>query len=456
MGRALGTIALLAGLALVAGVSGCLGEEADPAAPSDAGEDQARIELPTRGASGTGAVNWSGAELSAGEGEACPSRACERVPFNVTGGDLPGELVVSATWDPYRVEDRGAASPGRLNVTVETPSGTTVEGDALLWSAAAVVEDPEPGAYVATVRAEGGSTAYVGAVQLQDAPAENGSKRPLLPDLVTMPLVHLTQERPVTSRGYTVGGTGAVDDAAGARGCSPYETAQRDAQNCLRFTNSIGNVGQGPLEVRLSFENATRALAPAVEGRFTQAVYHADGSVRQVDAGGAEYHLAHEHYHKEGMATFTLHAYDNATGARGEVVQEGKKSSWCLVDMGLVEPGGGHRTTRPRYPLGSPGEGDWSRNPREGGSNCEAATPEDPMVTGVSAGWYDMYEWFMPDQYVEVTDLPEGTYELVSRANPDGTVLEADTTNNAGGVVFEWADGEIRVLERWSEAFGDR
>lgn len=456
MSREHWTLALAGVLASLALVAGCT---TDAGPDTDALEDQrqslgvnastprAWIEVADPHASGIDAVTWNGSKLEATGSSECPSDACQRVEFtvspNASGGDLGTELVVSASWDPYRFPERGASSPASLGVRVETPDGRTVQGDSLLWGAAAIVDEPEAGTYAAEIRAREGSTAYVGAVQVQNSSATAGEKR--LPDLVMMPVFHLSTERVYSKYGAWFSGDEPVDEATGTSGCSPYEATERGARNCLRFTTSIGNRGEGPLEVRLSFENATRAAVPAVESRFTQAIYRDDGSVRLVEAGRAEYHPAHEHYHKRDMAAFTLYAYDDETDTRGEVITEGHKTSWCLVDMGLVEPAGPSPVETPRYPL----EG--SRTEPGQGSNCEAATPQDDMVTGVSAGWYDMYEWFVPDQYVEVTDLPEGTYELVAEANPKGTVVESHPDNNAAGVVFEWADGQPTVLERWSE-----
>lgn len=447
-------------------LAGCLG-----GAPAGTGDDGGGpseapiIALTDRSIADDTTVSWSGSTLDAseGDGSGCPSAACERVAFEVDapadGSDLGDELVVSATWDPYVLDDKGADPTGSLQVRVVSPDGEMLaEGEAVWWSAVAVLEDPEPGAYVAEVEATGGETAYVGGVQLQDRPA-NGSEssgadgtdatdRDLLPDLVTKPAIHLTRDRPM------VRGTDTVDDAVGMRGCTAYETTERDARNCLRFTTSIGNLGEGPLEVRLGYENATRAMTP-LESRFVQVIHRADGSTRQVAGAEASFHPTHHHYHYHGVAHFMLYAYDAGNGSREEIVREGHKSAWCLVDMGLVDPGDGNRTTRARYPIdGSDGPLLGSRRPDEGGSNCRVATPEHDMVTGLSPGWYDMYEWHQGDQYIEVSDLPDGTYELVTRADPDGHIRESDPDNNAAGVVFAWADGQVEVLDRWSGGVG--
>ena len=43
---------------------------------------------------------------------------------------------------------------------------------------------------------------------------------------------------------------------------------------------------------------------------------------------------------------------------------------------------------------------------------------------GISPGWGDVYSWDTPDQYIEITGVPDGLYDVVSTANPDGGILE--------------------------------
>lgn len=447
-------------------VAGCLGT-LDPAHTGDGSMEDAgsatgatRIVLDDRGISGLGGVQWNGSELTAqGEGDeaGCPSEACEVVPFNVSTpgggtGSLADQLVVAATTDPYSLEEDPDGPQAAIHVRVKAADGDVVaEASDDHFSSVAVVQDPEPGGYVAEIRASSGSSPYVGGIHAQDEPGEEGVARDLLPDVVTMPVIHLTQRRAINAgpfEGLTTGGEPSALHDAGLRGCGPYEMAEDDVRHCLRFTTSIGNLGKGPLELHLDFDNAAAAKIPGLEGSFTQVIHRTDGSTTTREAGAAEYHAAHGHYHKVGFADYTLYEHDNATDTRGEVVREGHKTSWCLVDMGVVAPGTGHFTQPARYPLQG------SRNPTEGGSNCGAATPDRDMVTGITEGWWDMYEWFVADQYVEVSDLPDGTYELVAKTDPEGQVLESNPDNNAGGVVFAWSDGEVEVLQRWSDAVG--
>ncbi|HVM45441.1 MAG TPA: hypothetical protein VM582_05845 [Candidatus Thermoplasmatota archaeon] len=66
--------------------------------------------------------------------------------------------------------------------------------------------------------------------------------------------------------------------------------------------------------------------------------------------------------------------------------------------------------------------------------------------TGVSAGFTDFYGWYLPDQYVDVSGLPDGTYELVTIADGYGTLVESDASDNAGTAVFRMRGDGVEVL----------
>jgi hypothetical protein len=52
----------------------------------------------------------------------------------------------------------------------------------------------------------------------------------------------------------------------------------------------------------------------------------------------------------------------------------------------------------------------------------------------MSVGWTDEYNWCLPGQYVEVTDVPGGDYILDTTVDPTGRLVESDKTNNCGSV----------------------
>ena len=78
--------------------------------------------------------------------------------------------------------------------------------------------------------------------------------------------------------------------------------------------------------------------------------------------------------------------------------------------------------------------------------HCERALPDvrprprRGLVQGVTPGWANVYDWFLPDQYIEVTGVPDGVYLLETIADPDSTILEAEESNNCGAVYVRLAN----------------
>jgi hypothetical protein len=57
---------------------------------------------------------------------------------------------------------------------------------------------------------------------------------------------------------------------------------------------------------------------------------------------------------------------------------------------------------------------------------------------GLSRGWGDLYNWNLPDQYIDVTGLTSGRYKLQATADVPNWFLEGSETNN-----FTWVDIKI-------------
>jgi hypothetical protein len=52
------------------------------------------------------------------------------------------------------------------------------------------------------------------------------------------------------------------------------------------------------------------------------------------------------------------------------------------------------------------------------------------MVNGISPGWADVYNWFLADQYIEISGVPDGVYVIETHANPTRTVHETSYDDN--------------------------
>jgi hypothetical protein len=100
----------------------------------------------------------------------------------------------------------------------------------------------------------------------------------------------------------------------------------------------------------------------------------------------------HGHHHFNGYAQYELLDGD-------DVVVAGRKQAFCILDTFQRDP------AQPSH-----------------GYNC--------ANQGLTAGWGDIYTRSLPCQWLDVTELPAGTYTLRVTINPDQLLPESDATNN--------------------------
>ena len=48
----------------------------------------------------------------------------------------------------------------------------------------------------------------------------------------------------------------------------------------------------------------------------------------------------------------------------------------------------------------------------------------------MNRGWGDTYDYYLPDQYIEVSGVPDGDYILDTVANPDHQLRETTEADN--------------------------
>lgn len=164
--------------------------------------------------------------------------------------------------------------------------------------------------------------------------------------------------------------------------------------NDLRLTSAIANIGEGALELRGGDTHGTQQ-------DVYQRLFDTDGSYTDVLAGTFVYHVEHDHIHFEEFAEFRLRAV-TADGGIGDIVADGDKISFCLLD---VERYGTQGTGVPHY------------------LSCG-------QIQGISVGWADVYDRGLPGQSIEITNLPDGEYWLEVVADPLNHIIESDETNN--------------------------
>lgn len=223
-----------------------------------------------------------------------------------------------------------------------------------------------------------------------------------------------------------------------------------DDRVMFRFTNEIGNRGNGPLEIQPSAESldCDGDADPANDRDATQRVFAdsngtglfergTDGVAAERRFGCMRYHPAHDHWHVLDIATYELRREPpGKTRPRGEAERgpaaprriRSRKVGFCLTDARLAFPTPTSQLTS-TYPV----------NP-QGVTNCQSVTTQ-----GISSGWADAYAFALPGQALDVTDLPHGRYCLTTRADPTGVISELDEFNNVRRVHLSLQPSRLAV-----------
>ena len=181
------------------------------------------------------------------------------------------------------------------------------------------------------------------------------------------------------------------------------------------------NVGSGPAIVA-----AHRVFPFRDDWTVVQRVEDGTGgySERQMGArlifGGD----GHDHWHIVGAEAHQLETLD------GDIVGGLVKSGFCFFDNVA------YRTTLPGAPPTA----------AHASTECGGRFDRD-IAMGLSVGWGDEYQWYLLDQTIEITGIPDGRYRLRAIADPADQLEESDETNNDTWTVVELstADGVRRV-----------
>ena len=184
-------------------------------------------------------------------------------------------------------------------------------------------------------------------------------------------------------------------------GCYPEEMARTGARRCLRFDTHILNEGPGPLEVAYVIDG------PDV--RAMQHIYLRDGSYVARRAAASEFHATHTHFHIKDFYVSKLWAAKNGAFSGPTPVSVTRKNGFCPEDSTPHSTG-----KEPRYRCR-----DDIRT--EGGIS---------EIVGISAGYMDTYGYALPDQFLEITDVPDGRYVLEIVIDPDDNFVESSEHDN--------------------------
>lgn len=180
------------------------------------------------------------------------------------------------------------------------------------------------------------------------------------------------------------------------------DTSTTAGRTLLRLSNSVANVGTGPLEIRGGQVNTNGTQA------VSQRIYDDTGAFFDRPAGSFVYHAEHGHVHFEDFAQYNLRAVTAGDGV-GSVIASGAKTSYRLEDTTVYNSSlPGYSSTRGYY----------------GGG----------QIQGISVGWADYYHRSLAGQWIDVTNVAAGTYWLESVADPLNRIAESNENNNAARI----------------------
>jgi hypothetical protein len=183
---------------------------------------------------------------------------------------------------------------------------------------------------------------------------------------------------------------------------SDYRISEEGGRRLLRFSSAILNVGDGPIEVR------GRRRGDTMEA--FQVLYAKRGRKQRIPIGEFEYHPEHFHWHLVEVAEYRL------KDSLGVVLRASDKISFCLLDTNRVRR-------------------DLPRSPRQRRYlTCSSNRRARSLKAGVSVGWADVYRRNLPDQWVDVTGLPSGTYTLEVELDPGARLVEKTRDNNTASI----------------------
>lgn len=177
----------------------------------------------------------------------------------------------------------------------------------------------------------------------------------------------------------------------------------------LRFSQSFGNIGEGPLQVRRGDSDAQCPGENRAAGY--QDVYLQNGTVQSVRLKDCMvFHPAHDHWHLANVARYDLYRVDVRRRRLAGKVATSDKVSFCLFDE--------HRLDSNQY---------------NGPVRSQTYTDCNARITGITPGWADEYSYRVYGQWLVINGLPDGIYYLLTTVDPSNQFVEVTRRNNRAG-----------------------
>ena len=375
------------------------------------------------------AVLWSGSvgpeDAGLNEVPECASTRCER--FDLTLSLPPGVWLNKPGGVQIAIRWAGLPLFNNLRLYVYRGGSLIARSDGIISTAQSVFI-PEPAndslqVYVAyDPDSPSPAIAYEGLAEVEYRPNPAPLRR-LLPDL---------RPKPQRNASFDPGGIFFDEISSAYPSCYVSEVREEGARTCLRFDQIMANAGEGPIDLRFTVPSGTTPPSVSV----SQHIFRSDGTVEDRPAGQVEFHPFHGHYHFTSFGLSRLWATDAAGSRSGSVplkqnhgrrpvgaqlTRTGRKVSFCLADIEMEF-------------WGQKGDGPRTYNAPDCLLPAFSDATGDHFFQGISNGWADVYDWYLPDQYIEVSGVPDGLYILETIADPDARLVESDRSNNCTSV----------------------
>jgi L-ascorbate metabolism protein UlaG (beta-lactamase superfamily) len=188
----------------------------------------------------------------------------------------------------------------------------------------------------------------------------------------------------------------------------------RDGTTLLKLTNSVWNGGYGPLELIGAVDTGTGTQ------HVIQRILKDDGEYSEKPIGEFVFHSGHNHWHLDSFSVYELWTLQS-NGMLDQVVATSGKVSYCLRDI--------YRSAEAE------------QIDRAGFTSCS------PVRQGLSVGWTDVYQYYLAGQSIDITGLEDGTYALMSIADPFNLIQESDETNNGIVIYLEIREAKVTVID---------
>ncbi|MEM7531349.1 MAG: lysyl oxidase family protein [Chloroflexota bacterium] len=191
------------------------------------------------------------------------------------------------------------------------------------------------------------------------------------------------------------------------------DTVTQPGRTLLRLNTATANMGDGPLHV------VGGTLTDEGKQVVYQRIWRADDTFIDREAGHFVYHADHAHIHFDHYAQYVLRLRD----ADGHIVAGGRKVGFCLTDVlptdnALIEAAA-VVITLPVLECGD----------RE---------------QGINTGYADYYGARLADQWIDITDVPYGDYQLQIIVDPHNLIEESNEDNNRLSMPLSYTSDSVQ------------